>query len=222
MNYNAVKSQISRRILLLACTATLTVGFIVSLPQLAHAQHITPPQQVPPEVRVEDGNEPFLVGHAFGTQNYVCVPCDPTKPNCPLGVSFSLFTPEATLFDEQGKQLITHFFSPNPNESGLPIRATWQDSKDTSTVWGTATGSVRVRTDSIDWVRLNVKDTGTQAGPRGGDRLTKTTFIQRLNTVGGLAPSNLCTSPADLGRQAFVPYTADYFFYQASKGRDGN
>jgi hypothetical protein len=220
MNYHALKNQITRRILLVACTTTFAVGFMVSLPQLAQAQNVTPPS-VPPEVKVEEGNEPFLVGHATGTQNYVCVPCDPTKPNCPFGVSFALFTPEATLFDEQGKQLITHFFSPNPFENGL-IRATWQDSKDTSTVWGAATGSVRVRADSIDWVRLNVKDTGTQAGPRGSQTLTKTTFIQRINTVGGLADPTLCTSATDLGRQTFVPYTADYFFYQASKGRDGN
>ncbi len=76
-----------------------------------------------------------------------------------------------------------------------------------------------VRADSIAWVLLNVKDTGTQAGPTGGDRLTKTTFIQRLNTFGGLAPSTGCLSSTDLGHQAFVPYKADYFFYKKqSKG----
>jgi hypothetical protein len=47
-----------------------------------------------------------------------------------------LFTPEATLFDSvDGKQVTTHFFSVNPNPSdGGKIRATWQHSKDTSTV----------------------------------------------------------------------------------------
>jgi len=48
--------------------------------------------------------------------------------------------------------------------------------------------------------------------------LTKTTFIQRLNTTGGLAPSTGCTSPADIGHLAFVPYTADYFFYKKAPG----
>jgi hypothetical protein len=47
-----------------------------------------------------------------------------------------------------------------------------------------------------------------------GDTLTKTTFIQRLNTSGGLAPSTGCSSAADVGRLAFVPYSADYFFYK--------
>jgi hypothetical protein len=44
--------------------------------------------------------------------------------------------------------------------------------------------------------------------------LTKTTFIQRLNTSGGLAPTTGCTSSTDLGNEAFVHYTANYFFYQ--------
>ena len=56
---------------------------------------------------------------------------------------------------------------------------------------------------------------------RGGQRLvlhvgamkSGTTFIQRVNTSGGLAPPTGCTAPADIGHQAFVPYTADYVFY---------
>ena len=43
--------------------------------------------------------------------------------------------------------------------------------------------------------------------------MTATTFTQRLNTSGGVAPPEECTSLNDLGKQAFVPYTADYFFY---------
>jgi hypothetical protein len=216
MNYNALKNQITRRILLVACTTTLAVGLMVSLPQPAHAQKITPPP-VPAGIEVEQGNEVFLLGRAVGTQNYVCSPCDPTKPNCPLGVVFTLFTPQATLFNDQKEQLITHFFSPNPVEGGI-IRATWQHSRDTSTVWASVVKSATVRADSIAWLKLNVKDTGTLAGPAGGDRLTKTTFIQRLNTFGGLAPSSGCLSSTDLGHREFVPYRADYFFYRKSKG----
>jgi Protein of unknown function (DUF3455) len=55
-------------------------------------------------------------------------------------------------------------------------------------------------------------EVGVQKGPTGGDTLTKTTFVQRLNTTGGLAPSTGCSSLTDVGNQAFVPYTADYFF----------
>ena len=216
MNYNALKNLITRRLLMVAWTTVLVVGFMVSLPQLAHAQDTISPPEVPEGLGVEEGNEVFLLGRGVGTQNYVCAPCDPTKANCPLGVAFTLFTPQATLFNDQGDQLITHFSSPNPVEGGA-VRVTWQDSRDTSSVWAKAVKAVMVRDDSIPWVLLNVKDTGTQAGPTG-DRMTKTTFIQRVNTVGGLAPAVGCLSAADLGHQAFIPYRADYFFYKKSKG----
>jgi hypothetical protein len=39
------------------------------------------------------------------------------------------------MFDDNDKQVTTHFFSPNPFENGA-FRATWQHSRDTSTVWG--------------------------------------------------------------------------------------
>lgn len=69
MNYNALKNPITRRILFVVCTITLAVGFIVSLPQLAHAQDISPPP-VPPGLEVDPGNEVFLLGRGVGTQNY--------------------------------------------------------------------------------------------------------------------------------------------------------
>jgi hypothetical protein len=56
---------------------------------------------------------------------------------------------------------------------------------------------------------------GAQDGPTGGHTLTATTFIHRLNTSGGVAPSTGCTA-SDVGKKAFVPYTADYFFYRAA------
>ena len=66
----------------------------------------------PPNIQVPAGNKAFLVGHAVGTQNYVCLPSG-------SGVRFVLFTPQATLFNDDDKQLTTHFFSPNPFEVTL-------------------------------------------------------------------------------------------------------
>jgi hypothetical protein len=68
-----------------------------------------------------------------------------------------------------------------------------------------------VNTNAVAWVLLQV--VGTQVGPTGGAALTGTTFVQRLNTFGGLAPSTGCDVPTDLGHKAFMPYTADYFFF---------
>jgi Protein of unknown function (DUF3455) len=47
----------------------------------------------------------------------------------------------------------------------------------------------------------------------GGDRLTGTTWVQRLNTSGGVAPAGMCTP----GAQARVDYSADYFFWSADE-----
>jgi|SRR5215216_534521 len=220
MNYIALKNQITRRIMLIACTTALTLGLMVSLPQLAQAQSVTPPIVPDNKLQVEPGNEAFLVGHAVGTQNYVCKPSG-------TGVKFVLFTPEATLFkDNAGRQIITHYFSPNPFETNTDatvvadgvIRATWQG-RDTSTVWAKVhepDGALIADQTAIAWLLLDV--VGAQDGPTGGHTLSDTTFIQRVNTTGGLAPATGCTSSTDLGNQAFVPYTADYFFYRKQHG----
>jgi hypothetical protein len=177
-------------------------------------RRISPPA-VPGDLVVEDGNEPFLVGHAIGTQNYVCLPSG-------AAFAWSLFTPQATLFDDREHQVITHFFSPNPEEAGKPVRAAWQHSRDTSTVWARAikmsTDEAFVAPGAIAWLLLNVKDTGAQDGPTGGDKLSDTTFIQRVNTVGGVAPPDGCATLADVGKRAFVPYLADYVFYEKERG----
>jgi len=187
---------------------TIVLASAIAAPHLALAQSVTPPP-VPANLQVPAGNQAFLVGHALGTQNYVCTPGKSTGQ-----VTWTLFTPEATLFNETGEQLITHYFSPNPVE-GTTVRATWQAS-DTSTIWAKATATsldpAFVHANAIPWVLLQV--VGTQSGPTGGATLASTTFVQRLNTVGGAAPSTDCNLPTDVGNKAFVPYTADYFFYQ--------
>ena len=222
MKYIALKNQITRRLMFIACTTVLAVGLMVSLPQLAQAQNVTPPTVPDNKLQVEPGNVAFLLGHAVGTQNYVCKPAG-------TGVRFVLFTPEATLFkDNDDRQITTHFFSPNPAEPNTDatvvadgvIRAAWQ-ARDSSTVWAKLhqpDGALTVDPNAIAWLLLDV--VGTQDGPTGGKTLSGATFVQRVNTTGGLAPSTGCTTLADLGNQAFVPYTADYYFYKKQQGNN--
>jgi hypothetical protein len=185
---------------------------------------ITPPALPDDMVPVPAGNKLFLGTHAVGTQNYVCKPSG-------AGVAYILFTPQATLFGEDGGQVINHFNSPNPLEPNTDpkvvapegtIRATWQY-RDTSRVWAKIhandpitlkKGAVTVDKSAIAWLLLD--RVGSLDGPTGGDKLTDTTFVQRLNTTGGLAPATGCSSLTDVGNTAFVPYTADYFFYKAA------
>ena len=215
-NCNAQNQSTSRR-LPIAGAAALAAAFMVSVPQPAHAEQITLPA-MPDNLKVKDGSKAFLVGHATGTQNYICLPSG-------TGFAYSLFTPEATLFNDHFKQLITHFFSvnPNPDDNGA-IRATWQSSRDSSAIWakvapdGASTDQAFVQRGAVAWLLLDV--VGTQEGPSGGDTLTKTIHVQRLNTSGGVAPLTGCSVASDVGTKAFMPYTADYFFYRIPDGDD--
>lgn len=225
---NTTKLPSTRRSLHVATATALAVALAASLaqPALAARAVVTPPP-VPFNLEVPDGNHAFLVGAAVGTQNYVCVPTA-------TGVAYALFTPQATLFNGD-QQIITHFFSPNPDEAnaspkvvapGGAIRATWQHSHDSSAVWAkvrpadpndpndigdASTDEKFVEKGAVAWLKLTA--TGHEFGPDGGDILAKTTFVQRLNTHGGVPPTTGCSSVSDLGNQAFMPYTADYFFF---------
>src|SRR5262249_34220576 len=120
--------------------------------------------------------------------------------------------------DDDGDQIVTHYLSPNPVESGTP-RATWRHSRDTSAVWAIAiansTDPAYVAPASIPWLLLRVA--GSQFGPTGGDRMTQTTFIHRVPTIGGLAPAAGCAQASDVGKKALVPYQALYVFYREGK-----
>jgi hypothetical protein len=67
---------------------------------------------------------------------------------------------------------------------------------------------------------LKLEAAATQAGPKGGDTLAKTRFVQRVNTHGGLAPETGCSQSADVGKTAFRDYMADYFFFRATDKTD--
>lgn len=194
---------------LIACAAALTLACSMSRPSPAHATDVTPPA-VPDSLQVPAGNTAFLVGHAAGTQGYICQPSS-------AGFAWAFVKPQATLFDDNHEQIITHFLSANPDENGTP-RASWQHSQDTSHVWAKMTASSSdpafVEANAIPWFLLQV--VGKKPAPSGGDTLTASTYIQRLSTSGGVAPATGCAQTTDVGNKALVPYTADYFFFKAN------
>jgi hypothetical protein len=163
------------------------------LPGPAHAAK-PPPPIVPTAIQVPAGHVPFLLGHATGTQNYTCQPSG-------TGYAWTLVAPDAKLVDDKGKQIMTHFAGP-----------TWQ-AKDGSRVVGARVDGVPSPTGAIPWLLLRA--TSTTEGPDGGDKLTATTYIQRVNTTGGVAPADGCNAGA-VGAAVNVSYTSDYYFYRAA------
>lgn len=202
-NWNRVLSPVVRRILLLIAGIAIVLAMAVAQSQPAQAGYATiKPPDVPSIIQVPAGNQPFRVGHAVGTQNYVCLSTGWVSP---------AYGPQATLFNEDNEQILTHFLSPYPAGSDTYF-PTWQDSRDTSIVWANAVKDAKYTPDptAIPWLLLKVVDTAV--GPTDGDKMIATTYIQRVNTTGGLIPTRPC-APGD---KALVPYAADYYFYKAA------
>jgi hypothetical protein len=191
-------------------SAALAAACLALAPASVRAERLTPPD-VPAELVVSDDHRPYLVGHATGTQNYVCAPSTQTES----GVAWTLYGPQATLFGNGGGQIMTHFLSPNPDEAGTP-RPAWQHSRDTSTVWGFPIATYKeadyVAPGAIPWLKLEVR--GRSLGPNRGRKLVDTSFIQRVHTSGGAAPATGCDTVENLGAKQLVPYETDYYFYR--------
>jgi hypothetical protein len=111
------------------------------------------------------------------------------------GTSWAFVAPEAVLYADAGDNDVVgiHFGGP-----------TWQ-SNSGSKVVGKLIDFCTPDPSAIPWVLLGAAST---EGPGIFDGVT---YVQRLNTVGGKAP----TAPGDFpGQMARVPYTADYVFYR--------
>ena len=142
---------------------------------------------VPYQIKVGDGNKVFLVGHGVGVQLYTC-----------NGSVWSSAVPRANLYGGNGKLIIHHFAGPS-----------WQ-AKDGSKAVGTVVDKVTVDRTAIPWVLLSAT---TTPGP-DGDRLVDTSFIQRLDTTGGLTPPAADCNAATTNTVVEVPYTAEYVFWK--------
>ncbi len=178
-----------RRLLL---TGIAAVAAALPLAQAAQAGPAAP--DVPGEIAVAGAHKPSLIAHAEGVQIYACA-------SAADGYAWRLVAPRATLYGENGKPLATHYGGP-----------TWE-ARDGSKVVGVREAGVSVDPTAVDWLRLRAGS--TTAGP-DGDRLTATTYIQRINTVGGRPPAAGECDAAAVAQQREIPYSADYVFFKAT------
>ncbi|HEY2587342.1 MAG TPA: DUF3455 domain-containing protein [Tepidisphaeraceae bacterium] len=141
---------------------------------------------VPPGLRVN--GSPTLQVHASGVQIY-------TLTSGPGGTaSWKLKAPDAT-FSGPGVQG-RHYAGP-----------TWESMTDGSKVVGRKLAEVASPDpNAVGWLLLEAKS------HEGNGVLSNVTFIQRINTVGGMAPTTAGATPGD---EVKVPYQAIYVFYGA-------
>ena len=148
---------------------------------------------IPTEIQIEAGNKLFLESHAVGVQIYDCLAVAG-------GYAWSGATPRANLYGDNGKLIGSHYGGP-----------TWE-ARDGSKVVGKRDAGVTVDPTAIPWLRLSASGT---TGPDGA-RFAGTTWIQRVATVGGLAPAAADCNAATAGTRTEIPYSADYRFWKAN------
>jgi uncharacterized protein DUF3455 len=157
---------------------------------LSHAQGVVPPE-VPDAIKAPAGERVVLRARASGVQIYVCGTDSDGKPN------WSLKAPDAQLRDDKGALIGHHGAGPS-----------WKHS-DGSEVSGKAAAKVdSPDPGSIPWLLVAV------TGHSGTGVFGAVSHVQRVNTVGGQAPPAATCNPArQKGKEARVPYRADYYFY---------
>jgi uncharacterized protein DUF3455 len=112
--------------------------------------------------------------------------------------------PDAVLYDSSFAQVGTHGLGPN-----------WTSTVDSSVVNGAKTAGVNsTATGAIQWLLLQAtSNTGTGV-------FSDITWVQRLNTAGGPAPTSGCDATT-AGMDVRVPYSADYYFFTGGAADGG-
>ena len=145
---------------------------------------------------VPAGNEHAFRYDAAGVQIYEC------RSTPASTYAWAFVAPRADL-SKNGKLVGTHYAGP-----------TWE-SKDGSKVVGAKVAAFAPDPTAIPWLLLRA------VSHAGVGRMDSVTYIQRLSTVGGLAPTSGCDAAHVLVR-AEVPYTAAYYFHSPDEIDDGD
>jgi hypothetical protein len=176
--------SLHKKLALLAMPAATLIG-CASAPMFSQ-------DTLPAAVKVPAGNVVAFETVGVGKITYEC---RAKKDNA--GFEWVFVGPDAVLNDRDGKQIGRYYGPP----------ATWE-SADGSIVTG---AQVAVSPAAAGNIPLQL----VKANPATGKgSMVGTTFIQRVATKGGVAPSTACDA-ASTGKKEIVSYQADYIFYKA-------
>lgn len=140
--------------------------------------------QAPEALRPPAGQHLAMELLATGVQIYECVASE-----------WKFKGPEATLIDRTGRPMGTHYGGP-----------TWKAPDGSLVVGEVRAKAPAAAANAIPHLLLGAKSTS------GTGSFGRVSMIQRLETVGGIAPAEPCTG----AQVARVPYTATYYFYVES------
>ena len=149
--------------------------------------------KVPDKLKPGANESLAMIVPAKGVQIYECR----ASKDQVGGYEWAFVAPEADLFDARGNRAGRHYAGPHwESTDGSKILGTVKEQADAPVA------------DAIPWLLLAAKSVGSEGS------FSKVTSIQRVNTVGGVAPKTGC-SPAAAGTSARINYTADYYFFTA-------
>lgn len=167
----------------------LSATCLMSAMSLAHGQ-----TNLPDPIKVPSGHKLVLESVGVGEITYECR----DKANAPGQTEWFFVGPKATLNGRDGQMLGSYFGPP----------ATWQ-AKDGSTITGTQLAVAPSSSGNLPYQLV-------KANPaQGKGAMTGVSYIQRVATRGGVAPSLACTA-ANKGQREVVGYQADYLFWAAN------
>ncbi len=178
--------------ILVVATVLLVVGHMLSVPSSISASTRSVSPSVPNDIAAPPGSVLLLSKQATGVQTYEC-----------KDGQWAFRAPKAVLFDPHHPlpPFAVHYGGIDHNLTPGPW---WESLRDGSRIRaGNPISAPSPNPNSIPQLRLDVLER------HGTGVLRPVTYIQRLNTVGGVGPTGAC-SP---GAQRWVPYTADYAFY---------
>jgi hypothetical protein len=163
--------------------AMLVAGF-------AAARSLSAPVKVPETLREREDETLALVAHARGDQIYECR----QKTGDDYAFDWAFVAPDAELFDEEGRKIGRHYAGPQ-----------WE-AADGSRIAGKVVRSVNapVADAAIPWLLLETASVGREGA------FSAITSVQRVATVGGVAPPHGCPYA---GFRVEIPYTADYYLF---------
>ncbi len=170
-----------------ATEAILLLAVIAGCTSMQPAQPLV---QVPDKLKAGADETLAMIVPARGVQIYECR----AKKDASGEYEWAFVAPEADLFDAYGARIGKHYAGPH-----------WESNDGSKIVGAVKANSPAAAPDAIPWLLLGAKS----AGPVGA--FSNVTSVQRVNTVGGIAPKTGC-SQATAGAPARVNYTADYYF----------
>ena len=174
----------------LSAIALLSLGALSGCGSLMSAEPRVDNAMLPDSIRVPAGHVQSLYTTGVGEITYEC-----REKKTGSGHEWAFLAPVATLSNAKGQVVGKYFAGP-----------TWQ-ANDGSQVTGK---QLAVSPATAGNIPLQL----VQANPATGEGAMKgVSFIQRLKTVGGVAPALPCGAE-QAGQKQVVPYRADYAFYK--------